>query len=170
MGSAFSHGWVGTDRLCSTFRTGNELLWSLSGKPQAPWMSRCLHPLERAYLRGLPQPPSAASARPIRWERNDCPCGRCHAGSAATQASTDACLHEHWSRAEEPQALVKARATTFHHIQALAELNSTARTGPRGPGARRGCTGYAAIQRQAAEVLGTSHPLKHLHHQLGLDL
>jgi hypothetical protein len=132
MGSAFGDGWVRTDGLCGTLRTGNELLWLLSGTPQAPWMSRCLHPLERAYLQGLPP---AALAGLSKHEMLRC------TGNAMTVPVVaavlarllngllpDAGLHQQWSRAEELQALTVARATKFHRIQALAELTRQAQS------------------------------------------
>ena len=123
--SAFGDGWVRTDGRVATLRTCNELVWLLSGESQAPWISRCLHPLERAYLQGFP--PSALAG----LGKRDLLRTTGNAMSVPVVASVlsrllnglrpGAGLHPRWQRAEELHALAAARATKLQRLHALAE-------------------------------------------------
>jgi len=132
MGAAFGDGWVRTDGLCATLRTGNELMWLLSGEPQAPWMSRCLHPLERAYLQGLPPATLAGLSKHdmLRFTGNamTVPVVAAVLARLLNGLPPDAGLHERWSWAEEQQALTAARATKLQQIQALCEVHRQAQS------------------------------------------
>ena len=46
--------WARSDGRCCTLRTHNELIWLMSRQDQTPIISRCLHPLERAFVQGFP--------------------------------------------------------------------------------------------------------------------
>lgn len=128
--SAFGDGWVRADSRCATLRTCNELLWLLSGSPQAPWISRCLHPLERAYLQGFP--PAALAG----LGKRDLLRATGNAMSVPTVAAVlarllngldpNAGMHARWERAEETQAMAAVRATKLQGLQAWDELRRQA--------------------------------------------
>jgi site-specific DNA-cytosine methylase len=132
MSAAFGDGWVRTDGRCATLRTGNELVWLLSGNPQSPWLSRCLRPLERAYLQGLPPAALAGLSKHdmLRSTGNamTVPVVAAVLARLLNGLEPDAGLHERWKLEEEQQALAAVRATKLHHIQAWTELNRQARS------------------------------------------
>ena len=123
--SAFGDGWVRIDGRCATLRTGNELLWLLSGDPQAPWISRCLHPLERAYLQGFPPGALAGLGKRdlLRTTGNamSVPAVASVLSRLLNGLGPDAGLHTRWRRVEELHAMAAARATKLQRLHALAE-------------------------------------------------